>query len=304
MGQMQAGKNYYSDALKYFFHEKNISVKEILTEANISRSRFYAYLNGEGDLSMTRLMSIVTALGVDFDEFLTYAMLLRPENEIAEVISGQFVSLTDSVTQAVSLYQNSHRVGPILQVLHRINLTANAQEEEQYIQNMRATIQEIIGTTKYCEKNEIRIFLNTMLYLPYEQVKLRYNQIVNNLTKRQHFSTLSGDSQPFILDSLVELHYKMIIAALQVQQFAAADDIARHLLQVPSQEFSWHANALKKMTSIIVALRSNQIAQSKALYSQLTEAVYFMQHEQQWLRYEKIMQHNFNQLKTLVLGKK
>ena len=71
MGQMQAGKNYYSDALKYFFHEKNISVKEILTEANISRSRFYAYLNGEGDLAMTRLMSIVTALGVDFDEFLT-----------------------------------------------------------------------------------------------------------------------------------------------------------------------------------------------------------------------------------------
>ena len=24
MGQMQAGKNYYSDALKYFFHEKNL----------------------------------------------------------------------------------------------------------------------------------------------------------------------------------------------------------------------------------------------------------------------------------------
>ena len=37
---------YYNQALKFFVHEKRVPVKRILTEANISRSRFYAYLNG------------------------------------------------------------------------------------------------------------------------------------------------------------------------------------------------------------------------------------------------------------------
>lgn len=70
---------YYNQALKFFVHEKRVPVKRILTEANISRSRFYAYLNGAGDLGMTRLLSILNVLHVNLTDFLMYARVLQEE---------------------------------------------------------------------------------------------------------------------------------------------------------------------------------------------------------------------------------
>ena len=64
---MDQDSQYYSQALKFFVREKHVPVKRILAEANISRSRFYAYINGAGDLAMTRLVSILKVLNISLN---------------------------------------------------------------------------------------------------------------------------------------------------------------------------------------------------------------------------------------------
>jgi transcriptional regulator with XRE-family HTH domain len=67
------------DAVIYFIRERNVSVPTILEHVEISRSRLYDYLQGNGKVSATTLTNILMIIGVTADEVMLQIFLSHPE---------------------------------------------------------------------------------------------------------------------------------------------------------------------------------------------------------------------------------
>ncbi len=106
-------ENHYNEALKFFIREKGVPVKIILAHADISRSRFYGYLNGSGDLAMSRLLSILEVIHVSLDEFMLYARSLKPVN--TNMQSQPEAPIVDEamVENALQIYKQTKDVAAI-----------------------------------------------------------------------------------------------------------------------------------------------------------------------------------------------
>ena len=151
---------YYNQALKFFVHEKRVPVKRILTEANISRSRFYAYLNGVGDLGMTRLLSILNVLHVNLTDFLMYARVLQEEacQTIGKKPTQQGLSRSEQLQIAAQVATQVHDYAPLVQVLRQIQQTVDYDEERAQIQPLLPLITGILCASTYRTATELALF--------------------------------------------------------------------------------------------------------------------------------------------------
>lgn len=72
MGKNRVPVDAIRDAMIYFIKERNISVPVVLKTVDISRSRLYDYLQGNGKVSATTLVNLLMTIGVSFDELLLH----------------------------------------------------------------------------------------------------------------------------------------------------------------------------------------------------------------------------------------
>ncbi|WP_312982771.1 hypothetical protein [Leuconostoc falkenbergense] len=126
-------ENHYNEALKFFIREKGVPVKIILAHADISRSRFYGYLNGSGDLAMSRLLSILEVIHVSLDEFMLYARSLKAVN--INMQSQPEAPIIDEamVENALQIYKQTKDVAAIGQLLHKSKHMIRKRLRENYL---------------------------------------------------------------------------------------------------------------------------------------------------------------------------
>lgn len=292
---------YYSQALKFFVHEKRVPVKRILTEADISRSRFYAYINGAGDLAMTRLLSILNVLNINLNDFLLYARLLKQEacQTAPKDCLTPVVSLPEQLTCAIQAVQQGQNYTSLIQVLKQLNQTQDLSKERQQMQSLLSVIEEVFSTTVYYTVAEIELFIMVMPHLAYEQLKTNYPKAKMALTQRLD---VSQDATHHLSDYLVEMQYKMMMRTLQNQDISAGITLASQILALPTGPLDWHAQLIKKMVTVVMAVLQNQGANAQILYSKLVEMIYFIQPTEQWLGYEKLLYHDFKHFRQVILA--
>ncbi|WP_314427821.1 XRE family transcriptional regulator [Leuconostoc lactis] len=291
---------YYNQALKFFVHEKRVPVKRILTEANISRSRFYAYLNGAGDLGMTRLLSILNVLHVNLTDFLMYARVLQEEacQTIGKKPTQQGLSRSEQLQIAAQVATQVHDYAPLVQVLRQIQQTVDYDEERAQIQPLLPLITGILCASTYRTATELALFLVVIPHLTYDQLQMNFPKAQAALTQRL---TDSHDVAPYLTNFLVEMQYKMLMAALQQQDMTTSMQLVTQITTVSTDAFAWHAQFIKKIVTVIQAILQDQTATAKMLYSKLIELVYFIQPADQWLNYEKLLYHDFDHFEKAIL---
>ena len=300
---MDQDSQYYSQALKFFVREKHVPVKRILAEANISRSRFYAYINGAGDLAMTRLVSILNVLNISLNDFLLYARLLKQDacQTIPATCPSQQHTLPEQIACAVATARATQNHTQLAEVLRRMQLTLDESTEKQIIQPILPLVMTILGTTAYYTAAEIELFLVAMPHLSYKQLQLSYPKAQAALTQR---IAVTHETSQHFSDYLVEMQYHMMLAQLKNHETSAGIRLAAQITALPTGQLAWHANFIKKMVAVVMAILQQQGQRAQILYSKLVEMIYFIQPTEQWLSYEKLLCHDFKQLQQVVLATK
>lgn len=291
---------YYNQVLKFFVREKRVPVKRILTEANISRSRFYAYINGAGDLGMTRLLSILNVLHVNLTDFLMYARVLQDEacQTKQQQPTSAALPLSEQLQAAVQTATQAHDYEPLVQVLRQLQQTVANDEEASYIKPVLPVITQILCASTYHTATEIALFLVVMPHLTYAQLQTSFPKAQAALLQRL---ADSHDEAPYLTNFLVEMQYKMMMATLQQREVATSMQLATQIMALPTDALAWHAQLIKKIVGVIQAILQNQTATAKMLYSKLIEMVYFIQPADQWLSYEKLLYHDFDHFEKAIL---
>ncbi|MDI6553365.1 hypothetical protein [Leuconostoc falkenbergense] len=292
-------ENHYNEALKFFIREKGVPVKIILAHADISRSRFYGYLNGAGDLAMSRLISILEIIHVSLDEFMLYARSLQEDCSQNEQHSKLTVVDELTIEQALDTYRKTKDVAVIVSVIDRMNM---GDRDIKLLKKILPTVRDILSRRHYFSLIDAHLLLMTMDNLRYDDLRMMLPFVRKTILHQQSSQQIGSVTEIRRQHILLTIIYQYTLRTFHEQ---ANDDakIDFNLIDNLDATISdWYTNVIRKLMTVIQTLVvTDNEYEARVAYNNILAAVYAIQPQSAWNSYEQLMHSNFNDFKAYAL---
>jgi len=298
------------EAMIYFVKERKVSVPVILKHVDISRSRLYDYLQGNGKVSETTLMNILVTIGVSYDELMLHIYMTHPElldgtiKELGlDMYSDTMTPTEATVIKTLSIYSQTQDVRLLVNLVRAINAQVRDEiEKYRLIELARPTIIQLLSAREFFTANDMLMFANIIRHEPYHVAKLVVSQI-----SEQHESMAKLTGYGLVeLDNFAAtevrnttlLHFQLLIMALENYDSATVvhtiDFLRDYRLPTESPYFGF----VKKMVAVIELYLNDDNEAAMRLWQQAHEAAQFLVDEVIWSTYAFIARHSYEEFIT------
>lgn len=295
-------ENHYNEALKFFIREKGVPVKIILAHTDISRSRFYGYLNGSGDLAMSRLLSILEVIHVSLDEFMLYARSLKAVNTNMQSQPDAPIVDEAMVENALQIYKQTKDVAAIGTAITQIKAHDSEEVAGKLFKKILPTARNILCRRHYFSLMDANLLLDIMDNLRYEDLQTILPFVRKTIMQQQACQQAGFKMEIVRQQALLTVIYRYTLRAFHEK---ANDDTKRDFDLVDSLEpaiSDWYTNVIRKLMTVIKTLIVvGDEYEARVAYNNILAAVYAIQPQSAWNNYEKLMHNNFNDFKTYAM---
>ncbi|MFT9470129.1 hypothetical protein [Leuconostoc pseudomesenteroides] len=295
-------ENHYNEALRFFIREKGVPVKIILAHADISRSRFYGYLNGSGDLAMSRLLSILEVIHVSLDEFMLYARSLKGINGNMTLQQETPLINEATVESALQTYKQTKDVAAIATAVTQIKTHASEESAGKLLKKLLPTVRNVLCKRHYFSIIDANLLLDVMDSLRYEDLQTILPFVRKTIMQQQASQQAGLEMEITRQQALLTVIYQYTLRAFHEQ---ASADTKRDFELVDSLEpaiSDWYTNVIRKLMTVVrtLAVADNEY-EARVEYNNILAAVYAIQPQSVWNNYERLMHNNFNDFKTYTM---
>lgn len=314
MGKNRVPVDAIRDAMIYFIKERNISVPVVLKTVDISRSRLYDYLQGNGKVSATTLVNLLMTIGVSFDELMLHIYMNNPElldPAIKELgLDAHSVTMTpteDTVYRTLSMYDETRDVRLLVNLVRAINSQV-VDEVEKYrlIEMVRPTIVKLLSSREFYTANDMLMFANIIRHEPYNAAKLVVKQMsdqARRMASLEGFGLMELDNfSSAEVRNVALLHFQLLIMALENKDDETVRNTLMFVREYRLPALSTYFGFVKKMAQVVELSLADDDEAAEALWNQATESAKFLVDERFWPIYSFIARRSYSEFSIPVLS--
>ncbi|TYC49114.1 hypothetical protein ESZ50_07660 [Weissella muntiaci] len=276
-------------AIIYFIKERRISIPVVLDNVDISRSRLYDYLQGNGKISATTMANILTATGVSFNEILTHIYIDNPMLVSMATQNIQLSTETNSsgkptiadVDMTIRKFRSSNDINLLSELITTINYrVADVEERDQLIARIMPTVDQLFRKQKFFSNADTLLFSSLLPYEDYEkarQVADVTHQYVLELNKLERQGLMSARR------GLPDAYHNYGLITIELLKLAMANDdsleVHRLIKQIGNFEMliaDFYFSTLRKIANVMALILDNDFIDAERTWNTLVETIDFM----------------------------
>lgn len=307
MGKNRVPVEAIREAMIYFIKERNISVPVVLKTVDISRSRLYDYLQGNGKVSATTLVNLLVTIGVSFDELMLHVYMNHPElldpaiKELGlDAHSHTMTRTEDTVYRTLSMYDETRDVRLLVNLVRAINSQV-ADEVEKYrlIEMVRPTIIKLLAAREFYTANDLLMFANIIRHEPYNAAKMVVKQMsdqAQRMAKLEGYGLMELDNfSSAEVRNVALLHFQLLIMALENKDGDTVKKTLMFLRDYRLPALSTYFSFVKKMAEVVELALDEKNEEAEQLWHRALDAAQFMIDERFWPIYSFIARRSFEE---------
>jgi transcriptional regulator with XRE-family HTH domain len=286
MGKNRIPVEALREAIIYFVKERKVSVPMILRNVDISRSRLYDYLQGNGKVSATTLANILLTIGVSFDELLLHVYMTFPETidptikdlSLASESRSALAPDEDTVYRVLSVFEETNDINLLVQLVRTINSRVTDDEDrELLIGSVYPTVEKLLRKRQFYTASDSLLFANIMLMAPYEEAKRVASEIRDNAKK---VSQLEGYGIPEVRTTAPDearnyalIHMNLLTMALREHDTETINEVITYFENYELVAADFYFGVARKMAEVTKLLINDDLASAKKLWKQVRDSI-------------------------------
>ena len=307
MGKNRVPAEAVRNALIHFIKKRNISIPIILKSVDISRSRLYDYLKGNGRVSATTFVNLLSTIGVSYDEVLLHIYLEQPElvDSTVKELGLDPSSYTqtpneDMVYRVLALFEETQDTRLLLYVVRAINAQViDSGQRYRLVEIARPAIVKLLDHRDSYSSTDMLLFANIIRHEPYETVKVMVKRMSDQVQK---IATLEGyglvemdNFLPAAVWNVGLLNFQMLLLALENGDEETVEGTLTFIKECKLPDFGSYFTFVKKLSEVVRLTLDNQQEQAEELWHSTVNALKFMVDDRLWPSFTYLSQQSYRE---------
>lgn len=307
MGKNRVPAEAVRNALIHFIKKRNISIPIILKSVDISRSRLYDYLKGNGRVSATTFVNLLSTIGVSYDEVLLHIYLEQPElvDSTVKELGLDPSSYTqtpneDMVYRVLALFEETQDTRLLLYVVRAINAqVVDSGQRYRLVEIARPAIVKLLGHRDSYSSTDMLLFANIIRHEPYETVKTMVKKMSDQVQK---IATLEGyglvemdNFLPAAVWNVGLLNFNMLLLALENGDEETVEGTLTFIKECELPDFGSYFTFVKKLAEVVRLTLDDQQEQAEELWHSTVNALKFMVDDRLWPSFTYLSQQSYRE---------
>lgn len=301
------------NALIHFIKKRNISIPRILESVDISRSRLYDYLKGNGRVSATTFVNLLTTIDVSYDELLLHIYLTQPElvDVTIKELGLDLHSYTktpneDMVYQVLALFEETHNTRLLLNVVRAINSQViDLGQRYRLVEITRPTIVKFLKNRELYSSTDMLLFANIIRHVPYDTVKKMVGEMtgqVEEMVALEGYGLVEMDHfAPAAVWNVALLNFQMLLLALENGDTENVSTTMSYIKENRFPDYGSYFTFVKKLTEVLKLTLDGQEDEAKKLWEATVKALNFMVDDRFWPTFTYLSQQTYQEFIKPVL---
>ncbi|KAA8434244.1 helix-turn-helix domain-containing protein [Weissella sagaensis] len=295
------------NALIHFIKKRNISIPRILESVDISRSRLYDYLKGNGRVSATTFVNLLTTIDVSYDELLLHIYLTQPEliDDTIKELGLDLQSYTttpneDMVYQVLALFEETHNTRLLLNVVRAINSqVVDFGQRYRLVEIARPTIVKFLKKRELYSSTDMLLFANIIRHVPYDSVKKMVGEMTNQVEKiisLEGYGLVEMDHfAPAAVWNVGLLNFQMLLLALENGDTENVTLTMRYIEENKFPDYGSYFIFVKKLSEVLKLTLNGQEEKARKLWEATVKALNFMVDDRFWPTFTYLSQRSYQE---------
>ncbi|GAK30197.1 hypothetical protein WOSG25_012940 [Weissella oryzae SG25] len=276
-------------AIIYFIKERHVSIPNILKNVNVSRSRLYDYLQGNGKISATTMANILLVIGISFDEIITHIYITQPEL-VPTIIKDLHLSsntkqpkkpVLSDVNNLLDQFKFSNDVSLLTELVISINYrVTDPDEHARLMQPILPVITKLFRKRRFFSNIDTLLYANVLFYQDYEEAK---EIVAESYNYANSLSQLEDYGLNTVRSNLISAYHNYGLIALNLLMLAIHNDdtaeIKRIIAQIANFELiipDFYFGVVRRSVEIIQLILDNDFVAAEATWHNLKESIAFV----------------------------
>jgi transcriptional regulator with XRE-family HTH domain len=286
MGKNRIPVEALREAIIYFVKERKVSVPMILRNVDISRSRLYDYLQGNGKVSATTLANILLTIGVSFDELMLHVYMSFPETidptvkdlSLASESRSALAPDEDTVYRVLSVFEETNDVNLLVQLVRTINSRVTDQDDRALlIGSVYPTVEKLLRKRKFYTATDTLLFANVMTMAPYKTAKSVAADIRDHA---REVGKLEGYGIPEVRATAPDearnyalIHINLLNMALENKDVETINEVMSYFENYKLVTSDFYFGVARKMAEVAKLIINDDVAGAKKLWKQTRDSI-------------------------------
>ena len=307
MGKNRVPAEAVRNALIHFIKKRNISIPIILKSVDISRSRLYDYLKGNGRVSATTFVNLLSTIGVSYDEVLLHIYLEQPElvDSTVKELGLDPSSYTqtpneDMVYRVLALFEETQDTRLLLYVVRAINAQViDSGQRYRLVEIARPAIVKLLDHRDSYSSTDMLLFANIIRHEPYETVKTMVKKMSDQVQK---IATLEGyglvemdNFLPAAVWNVGLLNFNMLLLALENGDEETVEGTLTFIKECELPDFGSYFTFVKKLAEVVRMTLDGQQEQAEELWHSTVNDLKFMVDDRLWPSFTYLSQQSYRE---------
>ncbi|MBJ7689429.1 helix-turn-helix transcriptional regulator, partial [Weissella confusa] len=217
-----------SSAVRGLIDMKHIPVCDILKHAGISSSRYYTFVNGQGDITVHKLHAMLRTLNVGLDEL---CLFIEPKSTEDATASP--------VINAIAEYQRTRDVSGLINLQDKNDFRPVLLSSEE-AKRIKPVLNDVLRRSEYYTMAELKAFLLYLNYFTYDEILAYYPKAMTSI----HFLTQKlkkrhDAARHDVLHVISFLVYQLLLISIQRGQSQEVHDLLHSFFSLPFEADDW-----------------------------------------------------------------
>ncbi len=271
-----------SSAVRGLIDMKHIPVCDILKHAGISSSRYYTFVNGQGDITVHKLHAMLRTLNVGLDEL---CLFIEPKPVDDEA--------TSPVIAAIAEYQRTRDISGLINLQDKNDFRPVVLSSEE-AKRIKPVLNDVLRRSEYYTMAELKAFLLYLNYFTYDEILAYYPKAMTSIRfLTQKLKERHDAARHDVLHVISFLVYQLLLISIQRGQSQEVHDLLNSFFSLPFEVDDWMTLFLRQMVEIIQLIMTEKVALAQTKYASVKESIKLFQAKENWEYFDAFMDDSF-----------
>lgn len=295
------------DAIIYFIKERHVSIPKILEDVDISRSRLYDYLQGNGKISATSFANIIITIGVTSDEIIAHIFranrsLIIPVLREQRLTGKDIVAPTKETVEVIlETFEETDDINLLKELAIAINTMVPSKDQQRRLMDMIIpTINHVYRKRRFYTIIDATLYANILPFIDYAEAKRVAGILTEQIDGLAVIDVYGIEAVNKVMYSIQHIygliHINLVMLALENDDTTAAKESLERIRTYQISQPDYYFGMCRRVAEVIQLVLDEDYITAEKLYNQTLESVEFIMDNEFANSYRQILGKNFDSL--------